>query len=422
MHEGKGVQQSRSIVGTLDQFLVRATSLLEHEIVLTERRLSMEPLANKRSSLGGLATFATPDRGSKIDRLSEVVLAAAPETVQEPPIELSPCESIPEVETNCTNYRATTRALGKIKPPSVGPTPDPVVKRKRGGGPQRHKPAKLARHSRKGGDDSSEHLNDQGIKTQNLAQTTITATSKASQASYLPMDEVSWQRLETLILTILDPLTMRLVQIENKINGLESLAKSNFRSTEAFLSKIGSSHTPNDNAVITEATHWKTSKRTLPVKPPALPLPIMSKPVFPSPPKNMEPVKITDEFDKSTDSLGEFAQTITSPLAAKISDNIAATNNPPMTTNDQEATGQALTSKGRGNPGAKMRTERQPQSPLRLGSRSTNLHLPPAAAPLVVVLGNVPRLRDGQVESTAQLMIKTLHWTDQKLRGAGCGT
>lgn len=50
LREGKGrsAQLSGSVVGTLDQFLIRASSVLAQEIALTERRESLDLQTAKR--------------------------------------------------------------------------------------------------------------------------------------------------------------------------------------------------------------------------------------------------------------------------------------------------------------------------------------------------------------------------------------
>lgn len=61
----QGLKGGGEIAGTLDAFILRAESLVAHQIQLTEKRLSLElDQQNKRSSLGSLAGAKTPGPGT----------------------------------------------------------------------------------------------------------------------------------------------------------------------------------------------------------------------------------------------------------------------------------------------------------------------------------------------------------------------
>lgn len=100
--KGKGVKPGGSVVGTLDQFLTRATSELEHEIELTEQRLSLEPLLNKRSSLGGMTSNTILDQCLSTDKVIEIT--PDPDWVPELTTRQISCESEPETVTICTTH------------------------------------------------------------------------------------------------------------------------------------------------------------------------------------------------------------------------------------------------------------------------------------------------------------------------------
>lgn len=55
------MSKCKGVAGTLDAFIVRAESMLNHEIELTERRLSLDPLTlHWRSSLDHIMQCDTP--------------------------------------------------------------------------------------------------------------------------------------------------------------------------------------------------------------------------------------------------------------------------------------------------------------------------------------------------------------------------
>lgn len=56
-----GLRAGGGVAGTLDAFLNRAESVLQHEILLTRRKLSLGPLmGQKRSSLGAISKAKSP--------------------------------------------------------------------------------------------------------------------------------------------------------------------------------------------------------------------------------------------------------------------------------------------------------------------------------------------------------------------------
>lgn len=149
--EGKGrsAQPSGSVVGTLDQFLIRAISVLAQEIALTERRESLDLQTAKRSSLGALACARTPDC-SLVAVPDSPVIVSDPGLSQNEPSEKQGGQGTHNITPSVELVATVTVNTRSSPPPSIatrsGPhgktnssavPSDSSQKRKRGGGPQR---------------------------------------------------------------------------------------------------------------------------------------------------------------------------------------------------------------------------------------------------------------------------------------------
>lgn len=77
-------------------------------------------------------------------------------------------------------------------------------------------------------------------------------------------NEAMWKRLETLVLSSLNPITQRLSRIEDRLNGFESQAKSNFHALEGLLVRTKPTSMPLPNGK--PQPTYETSKSAPPAK------------------------------------------------------------------------------------------------------------------------------------------------------------